>query len=85
MSYTIQQVHAEKRAPFAEHEYRIYKGDQLVATYWHDHRGDEHGIEFVDGTKDEWPVGRVVDFIEGGGRQSLMLSARAVAYLEAKQ
>lgn len=85
MSYAIQQIHSAARAPFDEHQYRIYKDGRLVATYWHDHRGDDHGINFANGTKDEWPVGRVTDFIEGGGPQPLMLSERAVAYLEANQ
>ncbi len=82
MSYTIQQIRSAGHQPFAEYQYRVYKDDRLIATYWHDHRGDDHGIEFADGTKDAWPVGRVVDFIEGGGPQPLVLSARAVAYLD---
>lgn len=84
MSYTIQQIRSADRPQVPEYQYRVYKDDRFIATYWHDHRGDEHGIEFADGTKDEWPVGRVVDFIEGGGPQPLVLSARAVAYLNAR-
>jgi hypothetical protein len=53
----------------------------LVARYWHDFRGDEHGIEFLDGRSEEWPVGRMVDFVTGGGPEPLGLSDAAVAYL----
>ncbi|MBB6583782.1 hypothetical protein HXP36_18795 [Ralstonia solanacearum] len=49
-----------------------------------DYRGDEHGIEFLDGTRESWRVGRMVDFIEGGGPTPLVLSAGALAYLAAK-
>lgn len=85
VNYIIQQVTAATRGQFGEHKYRIYKDGHLVAMYWHDHHGDDHGIEFTDGTKYEWPVGRVTDFLEGGGPQSLALSDGAIAYLEAKQ
>jgi hypothetical protein len=64
--------------------YRIYEGERLIARYWHDHRGDEHGIEFVNGKKEDWPVGRMIEFLEGGGPQPLALSNRAVSYLKGK-
>ena len=57
----------------------------LIAHYWHDYRGDEHGIEFIDGTKESWPVGRMIDFVEGGGPKPLTLSERAVEYLKQRQ
>ncbi len=72
------------------HEYNIYDGDRLIATYWHDHRGDDHGIRFLGREKeypfrprkDEYPLfGRPADFLKGGGKQPLGLSDRAVAYL----
>lgn len=83
MSYRIERVE-RKREPFGEYQYRIYADERLVANYWHDHKGDEHGIEFVNGRKEEWPVGRMTDFIQGGGPMPLVLTARAVAYLEQK-
>ena len=55
-----------------------------VATYWHDHRGDDHGLEFANGTTDRWPVGRMTDFLAGGGPQPLRLTEAAVAYLTDK-
>lgn len=73
------------RESFGDYRYRIYDDDNLIAYYWHDYRGDEHGIEFVDGTKESWPVGRMVDFLEGGGPKPLMLSAGAEAYLMEKR
>ena len=84
MSYKIEQDDS-KRESFAEYKYRIYRDGRLIAHYWHDHRGDEHGIEFVSGAKEPWPVGRMTDFIEGGGPKPLVLSQRAVAYLDGKQ
>ncbi|KQY51938.1 hypothetical protein [Lysobacter sp. Root494] len=83
MSYRIEHDDS-KRESFAEYKYRIYRGDRLIACYWHDYRGDEHGIEFLNGRKEPWPVGRMIDFLEGDGRHPL-LSQRAVAYLESNQ
>ena len=84
MSFTIEQS-KEKRESFGSYTYRIYEAGRLVAYYWHDHRGDEHGIEFTDGSKELWPVGRMVDFIQGGGPEPLTLSQRAVDYLKQKR
>ena len=66
------------------YRYRIWRKSQLVAMYWHDFRGDEHGIEFVDGRKEDWPVGRMTDFLNGGGPEPVRLSEDAVAYLARK-
>lgn len=83
MSFELK--HAEsQREFFGEYCYYIYEDSRLVARYWHDYRGDDHGIEFVNGTSEAWPVGRMVDFITGGGPQPLALSGRAVAYLNKK-
>ena len=77
--------HADsKRESFGEYRYNIFENGHLVARYWHDHRGDDHGIEFLNGTTEEWPVGRMVEFITGGGPQPLGLSDRAVTYLNKK-
>lgn len=83
MSYTIEEIN-DKRESFGEYKYRIFKNGQLVAHYWHDYRGDEHGIDFIDGESESWPVGRMVDFLTGGGPQPLGLSKRAVEYLNLK-
>jgi hypothetical protein len=85
MTFTIKQIHSTVRAPCDEYLYRIYEDELLVATYWHDHQGDEHGIEFADGTKHKWPVGRMTDFLGGGGPKTLTLTELAIAYLEAKR
>lgn len=69
-----------RREPFASYEYEIYDGARLVARYWHDFRGDENGIDFIDGRSEQWP-GRVSDFLTGGGPYPLGLSDAAVAYL----
>ena len=83
--FRIEQDDSTKRRSSGEYAYRIYDGDRLVARYWHDHRGDEHGIEFIDGHSETWPVGRMIEFIEGGGPEPLRLSERAQAYLKARQ
>src|SRR4051812_34031449 len=79
MSYRIEQDDSTKRRSFGEYTYRIYDGDRLIAKYWHDHRGDEHGIEFTYGRTESWPVARMIEFIEGGGPEPLRLSERAQA------
>ena len=81
MTYRIEQD-STPRDSFGEYTYKIYKDDKLLAKYWHDYRGDEHGIEFVNGKKKEWPVGKMTDFIEGGGPKPLALSERAIKYLD---
>lgn len=81
MSYRIEHDDSKKREAFGEYTCRIYDGDRLVARYWLDFRGDEHRIEFTDGRREDWPVGRVIDFVEGGGPEPLRLSALAQEYL----
>lgn len=81
MTYKIQQDES-RRAPVGEYTYRIYRNEKLVATYWHDHRGDDHGIQFVNGTTDFSFTGRMVDFIEGGGPKPLTLTPQALKYLD---
>jgi len=80
MSYRIIQLE-KSRESFGNYVYSIFKDDRVVAKYWHDYRGDEHGIEFKNGSRISWPVGRMTDFIEGGGPKPLSLSAKAIAYL----
>lgn len=63
VSYRIEQDDSTKRRSFGEYTYRIYDGDRLIAKYWHDHRGDEHGIEFTDGRTEDWPA-EVAEFLE---------------------
>ncbi len=75
---------ASRRKPSGAYWYLIYQDEYLVARYWHDYRGDEHGIDFVNGERDFWPAGRVTDFLKGGGPQPLCLSEDAVVYLERK-
>ena len=84
MSFTIEHTD-EKRESFGNYTYRIYEDGRLLAHYWHDYRGDEHGIKFVGGAEELWPVGRMIDFIEGGCPQPLTLSKRAVDYLKQKR
>ncbi len=80
MRFGIEQTDSTREA-FDIYRYRIFADDRLIAHYWHDYRGDEHGIDFVNGKSEICPVGRVIEFIEGGGPQALALSKRAVDYL----
>lgn len=75
MRYRIEQEPG--RDSFGNYRYRIYKEGVLVAHYWHDYRGDEHGIDFVTGLSDQWPVGRMTDFLFGS-----TLSERSAAYMD---
>ncbi len=81
MTYRVERVDAPRKS-FGEYKYRIYRDGILVAHYWHDYRGDEHGIDFVSGRSETWPVGRMVEFVEGGGPKPTTLSRRAEAYIE---
>lgn len=82
--YRVEQADT-KRESLGEYRYRICQNDRLIAHYWHDYRGDEHGIEFVNGPTESCPVGRTTDFLEGGGPKPLQLSERAIAYLSMNQ
>lgn len=73
------------REGFDDYRYCIYDDGVLIAHYWHDFRGDDHGIEFVDGTGDTLPSYRMVEFLEGGGPKPLTLSARALEYLASRR
>ena len=79
MRYRIEQESG--RDASGNYIYRIYSGNQLVARYWHDYHGDEHGIEFVNGKSQACP-GQRADFITGGGPEPLALTERAATYLD---
>jgi hypothetical protein len=83
MDFVIQRSD-KPRESFAEYEYQILSDGKIVAKYWHDYRGDDHGIRFNDGFTEECPVGHMTDFITGGGPQPLGLSENAIAYLKKK-
>jgi hypothetical protein len=72
------------RGSFGNYTYLIYRNDVLVAHYWHGYRGDENGIDFVHGLSESWPVGTMVEFLEGGGPKPTTLSQRAKIYLQEK-
>lgn len=72
---------ATTRASFGPYEYDVLRDGEVIARYWHDYRGDEHGIRFVDGAPFDGPVGRMTDFLQGGGREPLTLSPAAIAWL----
>lgn len=80
MSYTVNHV-KKTRESFGEYRYGIYENGEVIAYFWHDYRGDDNGIEFVNGISVHDPVGSRADFLEGGGPQPLMLSKRAIKYI----
>lgn len=81
MTYRVERDNSPRES-FGDYKYRIYRDGDLIAHYWHDYRGDEHGIDFVDGRSETWPVGRMIEFLEGGGSRPTALSRRAEAYLQ---
>jgi hypothetical protein len=72
---------ATERDSFGNYDYDVLDGTDVIARYWHDYRGAEHGIRFADGTSEDWPVGRMIDFINGGGPEPLTLSPAAIKWL----
>ena len=80
MSYSVKLE--SSRDSSGNYNYKIFKNHTLVANYWHDFRGDEHGINFLNGNSDELTNFRMVDFLKGGGPQPLSLSTRAIEFLE---
>lgn len=81
MTYRVEPS-TEPRERFGDYRYRVYRDDRLLAYYWHDYRGDDHGLEFVDGRVELNPLGDVASFMAGGGPEPLVLTPRGVAYLE---
>ena len=73
---------ARERDSFGNYEYEVLEGPDVIARYWHDFRGDEHGIKFEDNSTEDWPIGRMIDFINGGGPEPLTLSPAAIKLLE---
>jgi hypothetical protein len=62
------------------YQYEILNDSGLVARYWHDYRG----IEFLNGISENSPIGRMADFLIGGGPLPLDLSKAAEDYLAEK-
>jgi hypothetical protein len=83
MILKIEQENSSRQS-FDEYRYNIYDDGILIARYGHDYRGDDHGIDFVNGTNEFWPVGRMAEFVEGGGPSPLVLTERAISYIEQK-
>lgn len=80
MIYKVEHA-GRTNSSFGDYKYKIFEDGRLIAEYWHDYRGDDHGIKFVNGKEESGPLGRMVDFLEGGGPQPLVLSSKAIAYL----
>lgn len=70
-----------QRADFGNYEYDILEGSRVIALYWHDFRGDEHGLIYNDGREEAWPVGRMIEFVGGGGSSQLFLTKAAQDHL----
>ena len=73
LTYRLERDYSKRHA-FEGYSFRICKGDGLVARYLHDYRGDEHAIDFADGTSESCPVGHLIDILEGGGPKPLLLA-----------
>lgn len=72
------------RESFGPYWYRIYEDGRLIDRFWHDYRGNDNGIVFVSGAKENDPVGSRANFFGGGGPQPLVFASRAIQYLESK-
>ena len=70
-----------QRDSFGPYWYEIYRNDDLVAHVWHDYRGSESGIDFVDRRGTKWPFINVTEFLTGGGPDPIDLTDDAVQYL----
>lgn len=77
MNFRVEQS-TKNRESFGNYDYLIYKDEKLVATYWHDYRGDCYGIRFINGK-----TGSAVpnNFLVGGGPKPHELSVSAIEYL----
>ena len=73
------------RTSFGNYEYDILDDGAVIATYWHDYRGDEHGLLFTDGKRDDSFPGRTIEFVEGGGPEPIRLSRLAIDYISLKR
>ncbi len=81
MTYRIEQL-TQTRGSFDPYKYHIFKNNKLIAEYWHDFCGDEHGIKFKNGFNQGYPVGKVIDFLNGGGSSPITLSPKAIDFLQ---
>ena len=80
MSYTVRHV-KNNRVSFGDYHYGIYENGKIIAYFWHDYRGDDNGIEFINGISAQNPVDSRANFLGGGGPQPLTLSKRAIKYI----
>ena len=84
MSFTIEHD-SSSRESFGPYWYRICEDGCVIARFWHDYRGDENGIVFINGAKENDPLGSRANFFEGGGPKPLALTKKAVEYLLSKK
>jgi len=80
VTYRIEYIDREQAS--GDYHRKIYKDNVLIASYWHDFRGDEYEVTFIhSGIKVE-PSFRMVEFIKGGGSEPLELSEIGVEFIE---
>jgi len=80
MTYRIEYIKREQN--FGDYHRKIFKDNILIATYWHDFRGDEYEITFIHSGKKVQPSFRMIDFIKGGGPEPLELSEVGIEFIE---
>ena len=83
LSFTVKQV-ARDPQPAGNYNYEIYQGTVLIARYWHDYRGDDQRIIFLNKKPINPPFGSSSDFLTGGGPGPLGLSSEAIEYIASK-
>ena len=84
MDYIIEQI-KEPRESFGSYRDRILKNGKEVALFWHNYRGECEGFKALpDGKEVDPPFGMSSEFINGGGPKPLVLSAKAIIYLDSQ-
>ena len=80
-NYIIKQISKDSES-FGNYNYDIYLGTKLVAKYWHDFRGNDHGLYLPNVQKQYSLPCRMTEFMSGGGPNPLVLTDWAMQFLE---
>lgn len=79
--FRIEQKEERSAQSFGNYEYEVFENENLIAIYWHDYRGNEHGINFIKGKKISSIPSTMPDFLLGGGPQPHELSEFAINFI----
>ncbi len=82
MKLRVEQI-SEAREPFGSYRYRILDGDEEVAVFTHNYRGECEWLRTSGGHEEDPPFGMITDFLTGGGPEPLGLTEAARRHVEA--